>query len=227
MYQERPSALRASMVWRRLAAPDPVRILPDGCMDLIWTNHGDLFVAGPDTRPHILTSQHGLIHHGIRLASGVGPEVFGIPAVEFVNRRVPLEDVWGPGEAGRLADRLAASADPGVVLEAAATERLRAAGGSRPVIAEIVRLLRAGNPVAVVADRVGLSERHLHRRSLESFGYGPKTLARILRLGQALDLARTGTAYVDVAADAGYADQAHMAREVRALAQATLKQLVG
>ena len=227
MYEERPSALRGSTVWRRLATPGQVRILPDGCMDLIWTNRGDLFIAGPDTRPQILTSQPGLTHDGIRFAPGVGPEVFGLPAFALVNGRVPLEDVWRPGEARHLADRLAASDDPGSVLEAAASERLLAVGGTRPEIAEIVRLLRAGTPVYAVADRVGLSERHLHRRSLDAFGYGPKTLARIVRLGQAMDLARAGTAYADVAAEAGYADQAHMAREVRALADATMRQLAG
>jgi AraC-like DNA-binding protein len=227
MYQERPSALGGSTVWRRLATPGQVRILPDGCMDLIWTSRGDLFVAGPDTRPHILTSQPGLTHNGIRFASGVGPEVVGVAAFELVNERVALADIWGPSEARRLTERLAASEDPGVVLEAAAAERLRATGGIQPVIAEVVRLLRAGTPVAVVADRVGLSERHLHRRSLDAFGYGPKTLARIMRLGQAMDLARAGAAYADVAAEAGYADQAHLAREVRALADTTMKQLAG
>ena len=227
MYRERPSAIRGSTVWRRLATPGPVRILPDGCMDLIWTNRGHLFIAGPDTRPQILRSLPGLTHDGIRLAPGVGPEVFGVPAFELVNGRVPLEDVWRPGEARQLADRLATSAAPGLVLEAAAAERLRAYGGSRPMIAEIVRLLRGGAAVAAVADRVGLNERHLHRRSLEAFGYGPKTLARIMRLGRAMDLARSGKAYADVAAEAGYADQAHMAREVRALADTTMTQLAG
>jgi AraC-like DNA-binding protein len=227
MYQERPSALRGSMVWQRLATSGQVQILPDGCMDLIWTNRGDLFVAGPDTRAQTLASLPGLIHDGIRFASGVGPGVVGVPAFELVNCRVPLEDIWQPAEARRLADRLAASAEPGLVLEATAAERLRASGGRPPFIAEVVRLLRAGTAVAVVADRVGLSERHLHRRSLEAFGYGPKTLARIMRLGRALDLVRAGAGYADVAAQAGYADQAHLAREVRALAGTTMTQLAG
>lgn len=227
MYQERPAALRGSTVWRRVATPGQVLIPPDGCMDLIWTSRGDLFVAGPDMRPQILSSQPGLTYDGIRFASGVGPEVFGVAAFELVNGRVPLEDIWRPAEARRLAGRLATSPDPGVVLDAAGKERLRASGGPEPMIVEIVRLLRAGTPVATVADRVGLSERHLHRRSLESFGYGPKTLARIMRLGQAIDLARAGGAHADVAAEAGYADQAHMAREVRALADTTMRQLAG
>jgi AraC-like DNA-binding protein len=58
------------------------------------------------------------------------------------------------------------------------------------------------------------------------FGYGPKTLARILRLGAALDLARVGTPFGRVAAETGYADQAHLSREVRSLAGVPLRELV-
>ncbi|MEV5769093.1 helix-turn-helix domain-containing protein, partial [Micromonospora sp. NPDC052213] len=56
------------------------------------------------------------------------------------------------------------------------------------------------------------------RRSRHLFGYGPKTLARILRMGRALALARAGTPLAEVAARCGYADQAHLTRDVRDLA---------
>ncbi|MFD3682356.1 helix-turn-helix domain-containing protein, partial [Streptomyces sp. NPDC058613] len=76
--------------------------------------------------------------------------------------------------------------------------------------------------VAAVAAAVGLGERRLHRRSLDAFGYGPRTLGRVLRMRRALALARSGMRYAEVAHAAGYADQAHLAREVRALAGTTL-----
>ncbi|OMI40139.1 AraC family transcription regulator [Streptomyces sparsogenes DSM 40356] len=66
----------------------------------------------------------------------------------------------------------------------------------------------------------------MHRRSLAAFGYGPKTLARVLRLNRALDAARAGTAFAEVAALAGYADQAHLAREVKALTGVPLGRLL-
>jgi methylphosphotriester-DNA--protein-cysteine methyltransferase len=58
----------------------------------------------------------------------------------------------------------------------------------------------------------------LHRRSLTAFGYGPKTLARVLRLQRALALARAGVPFVETATRSGFADQAHLARDVRELA---------
>jgi AraC-like DNA-binding protein len=77
-----------------------------------------------------------------------------------------------------------------------------------------------------MADEPGVSERHLHRRCLAKFGYGPKTLHRVLRFNQAMDLAYAGTTFADVADQAGYADQAHLSREVKSLAGATLGDLV-
>ncbi|NEB52285.1 helix-turn-helix domain-containing protein, partial [Streptomyces griseus] len=81
---------------------------------------------------------------------------------------------------------------------------------------------RRGGSVAATAAEVGLGARQLHRRSLAAFGYGPKTLARILRLQRALALIRTGLPYAEAACAAGCVDQAHLAREMRALAGTTL-----
>jgi AraC-like DNA-binding protein len=49
-------------------------------------------------------------------------------------------------------------------------------------------------------------------------GYGPKLLARVLRLQRALRAARAGEELAWAALEAGYADQAHFAHECRALA---------
>ncbi|WP_133169220.1 helix-turn-helix domain-containing protein, partial [Streptomyces sp. MH60] len=84
----------------------------------------------------------------------------------------------------------------------------------------------AGRPVAATADALGVSARALHRRSLAAFGYGPKTLARVRRLQRALALAREGTPLAETAARTGFADQAHLARDVRELAGATLVELL-
>jgi AraC-like DNA-binding protein len=51
-------------------------------------------------------------------------------------------------------------------------------------------------------------------------------LARVLRLQRALVLARGGSPFAEVSAAAGYADQAHLAREVKALAGVPLGALM-
>jgi AraC-like DNA-binding protein len=194
-------------------------------MDLLWDGT-TLTVAGPDTGPFVTSPAAGTPYTAIRFPPGTGPSVFGVPAHDLRDQRIALAEVWDPFEVEHVVERLHATDDLGVVLEAAATARLREAPPD-PLLAEVVRLVDGGEPIAAVADAVGLSDRQLHRRSLVAFGYGPKVLARILRLQRALGLARAGTPFSAAAAEAGYADQAHLAREVRALAGAPLRQLAG
>ena len=113
-----------------------------------------------------------------------------------------------------------------VALESVAAEWFRLAPSPDPMMAGIVAHLRAGASVAATADAVGIGLRALHRRCLPAFGYGPKTLAKIFRLNRALDLARVGTPLATVAATAGYADQAHLSREVKTLAGVPLRRLL-
>ena len=65
---------------------------------------------------------------------------------------------------------------------------------------------------------LGWTTRTLHRRCLTAFGYGPSVLRRVLRFRRAVALLRAGVAPAEVAARAGYADQPHLSRDVRAFA---------
>jgi AraC-like DNA-binding protein len=87
-----------------------------------------------------------------------------------------------------------------------------------PAAPRLLELAFRGEKVGAVADALGWSERQLHRRSLAAFGYGLKVLQRVLRFDRAVRMARRGAGLADVAYAAGYADQAHLAREVRSLA---------
>lgn len=90
------------------------------------------------------------------------------------------------------------------------------------------RLTGTGARVADVAEEAGLSERQLRRLILSRTGLEPRTLRRVARLQRYLTLSdRAGTlpgperSLAGLAAAAGYADQAHLSREVRALAGLT------
>ncbi|GGQ71558.1 helix-turn-helix domain-containing protein [Streptomyces asoensis] len=219
MYQERGARLAGAVVWTHTpsAAPGALPVLPDGCMDLLF-GEGRLLVAGPDTRAHQVRGP-AAPWAGVRLYPGTAPALLGVPAHELRDRRVELTDLWPAAEVRRLSGRIAAAADPGTALEELALER--AAPPDR-ALRRLVHALAAGRAVADTADELGLGARRLHRLSLASFGYGPKTLARILRLQRALALARRGVPYAQTAQRAGYADQAHLSRDVREFTGLTL-----
>jgi AraC-like DNA-binding protein len=201
-------------VWHHAGPAGQQRILPDGCLDLILAGDG-LLVAGPDTRARVHRSAEPQPVTGVRLHAGYGPMLLGLPASELRDLTVRLEDVWGSARARRLTERVAER-------PVRALGQWAVAGGPvDPFGPRVQHLLDSGRSVGEVADALGYSSRQLHRRLLPVFGYGPQHLGRVLRLVRAVAAADTGREWADVAQRAGYADQAHLAREVRALAGVT------
>ncbi|MCC9688940.1 MULTISPECIES: helix-turn-helix domain-containing protein [Streptomyces] len=226
MYRERASRLPGAAVWTSVPAggDGPGRVLPDGCMDLLW-HDGRLLVAGPDTHAYVDGSSAGP-WSGIRFHPGTAPTLLGVPAHELRDRRVELADLWPAAEVRRATARVHGAPHPARGLEDVALRLAASAGPPDPLLTRLVAALDAGRPVAGTADALGLGARQLHRRSLAAFGYGPKTLARILRMRRALALAHAGVPFAETAARAGYADQPHLSREVRSLTGMALRELV-
>ena len=235
-YSERPVPAAAgdllTCVWsRRTDGPSPdgsvvTRIVPDACVDIFWhRQRGSLSVAGPDTRAHVMSLAAGELV-GVRFHTGRSPAALGVPADALRDERLDLAQLW-PHRTEQLAEALAAT---GSVAEAqavlASVTRTAARAGPDPAVPELLRLARDGLRVGAMADAIGLTERQLHRRCLAAFGYGAKTLQRVLRFDRAMRLAHGGARLADVAYRAGYADQAHLSREVRALAGVSPTQLL-
>ncbi|HEY2637517.1 MAG TPA: AraC family transcriptional regulator, partial [Solirubrobacteraceae bacterium] len=143
---------------------------------------------------------------------------------ELAGRVVALEDVLGrPGR--ELVERLADAPDHAArfaLLDAVLTRRLsETAPTPAPVAGAYGRLAAAHGRVRIgdLAAETGWSRRHLVKRLHDHVGLGPKALARVLRFGQVV--ARCGAEeerLADLAYECGYADQAHLNREFRALA---------
>lgn len=225
MYAERASRLTGAVVWTNTpdgAAGGPV--LPDGCMDLLWSE-GRLLVAGPDTRPYVPEGPR--FWAGVRFFPGTAPTLLGVPAHELRDLRVELADLWPATRVRWLRDRVEMAPGPATALEDIALEQAERTTAPDPLLHRLVERLDEGRPVATTAAELGIGTRTLHRRCLGAFGYGPKALARILRLQRALALARSGTSYAETAVRAGYADQPHLAREVRELTGMPLGELLG
>lgn len=224
-YRERASAVPGAVLWQWDVGPAPTttRILPDGCLDVIWDG-ARLLVAGPDAAAREHLSRGGTSYAALRFSAGVGPALVGVPADVLRDRTVVLDELWPAAQARALTERVAL--DPVAALELWAVRRT----ADRPVDPlgrQILALATAGLPVSAMADRLGLSPRQLHRRCRTLFGYGPRRLARILRLLRAVEQGRSGMPLAHLAAACGYADQPHLSREVRELTGTTPTRLLG
>jgi AraC-like DNA-binding protein len=189
-------------------------VLPDGCTDLIWEQGRGPLVAGPDTGPAPTTMAAGTVILGVRFRPSAGGPVLGIPLSELRDQRVDLADLR-PADAGRLSAGLDPTTAAARMLDV--TAALVDDGAPDPVVTWAAHLLRDPQVRAEdVAATVGLSMRQFRRRCHASVGYGPKTLQRVLRFRRFVSRIDAGPDVLDlaaIAAEAGYADQAHLTRE--------------
>lgn len=217
MYRESltPPYLRHAIacLWLRRGTGEQVRVIPDGCVDIVWRPRIGAIIAGPDTRHWFSGPGTDEPIVGVRFRPGAGGQALGVPLCELRDRRVVLEDL-NPN----LAQNLVTSDDPEVIslrLAAITAEIVNERPPDRMVQAAALRLRDSRVHVDRLADDLGFSERQLRRRFDDAVGYGPKTLQRVLRLRQFL--ASSGGDIAAAALDAGYADQAHLTRECRRL----------
>ncbi len=178
-----------------------------------------------------VTIAHDGNQHGIQLSfTPAGPRaLFGIPTSALGDWMVDLPEVL-PG-ADELLDRVgtASSWDQRFdvvddILSRALTEQQ-----VEPTLTEAWRrLVEGGGAVRVgeVASDIGWSRRHLINRFAAEFGVTPKDSARIARFHRSHRILRRPVVprLSEVAAECGYYDQAHMARDWRDLAGASPSQ---
>lgn len=198
--------------------PEPVRVVPDGCMDLIRMS-STIMVAGPDTVSSV-SPRNRETFVGLRFRPGALPRLLGVPASELRNDRVPLRDLGVRWADDRPLTELATTL--------AADEPARETAPWPMVqLRHITARLDDGAAVAEIARETGWSSRTLQRQCTAVYGYGPATLRRILRFRRAVRLLDDGATTADAAATAGFSDQPHLHREVReltGLSLATLRQ---
>jgi AraC-like DNA-binding protein len=241
----------------RDAAPDPAfaafrtpqRILPDGCIELIFhfrdrflaisaTGHATTqpacFVVGLLTMPFVVGPAADVDTMAVRFRPGGAYPFFRCSLSALTDRAVPLEDLWGAAAHG-LWERLAAEPDKAVRIELvsrALVERMAGVQIDRVTAAAIDDLLKSAGRarIARVASRAGVTARHLQRRFADRVGVSPKVLARVLRFQRTLLQREAGDAerpdWVRVAVDCGYTDQSHLIHDYAAFAGETPASLV-
>lgn len=223
--------------WHFRVAPDAGEIehtVPLTGGPLIHHSNRDpdlLLLTGPRTAPLHTTVRGGDEFWGVHLWPGAVSSLLGVEAGALREAVMPLEHLLDPAWCRRLAACL--SRIPGEVeeedaeriaadlLDRAWMERTEnAAPLDRRMMQAVFLLLRSRGeePVTRLAEAVGLSPRHFRRRFRAAVGLSPKELARLRRLRSSVaGLVLGGETWVELAADHGYADQAHLVREYRSL----------
>ena len=233
-YQEfaPPAALCSLLttVWRQVASDDRdlvTLVLPDACTDLIWQAGRGAFVAGPDTGPAPATLPAGTIIVGVRFRPGAGGPALGMPLSALLNQRIDAVDLRA-GLAADLRRRLPGSLAPAEALLALLETAGAMVADRDPdcLATEAVRLLgRDGTRAEEIAAQLGVSQRQLLRRCQDAVGYGPAILRRVLRFQRFIARVDaddgSATSLASLAAEVGYADHAHLARECARLAGLT------
>jgi AraC-like DNA-binding protein len=198
------------------------RILPDGCIDVIFTRSSPTadyqgYVVGTMTRPIFEELANHVDYIGIRFAPGGFRHFFEAAPGELTDRIVPLEDLSISTAATAPlaeADNIRTQLD---VLENDLCRRFDPTARDSAVdrIVNTIGACDGDVAIAELARRTGWSPRHLHRRFAAAVGVGPKTFCRIIRFKKAHRVLRRSPRpnSLEAALEAGYYDQAHFVHE--------------
>ena len=144
------------------------------------------------------------------------------PLASLVNKELPLSEVL-PGAAASIANagHLAARTGDAEPMDDALGELLTSnmePSESTTELAELARDDRRIVRVEQLASAAGLSPRTLERHFSTHVGLSPKKVIRRYRLQEVAEQARRlGVDWASIAAELGYADQAHLIRDFRAV----------
>jgi AraC-like DNA-binding protein len=185
---------------------------PDGCIEAIlriagrsaWRREQPAcFVTGLSMQPIRFGFSGDAQFLAIKLWPWAWAALGGAPCPAFA-------DDWIALDAPHPLHRLLAGGEDGMV------ERLEAALGPRNAIGDAA--LAAGS-VAELRARTGLAPRALQRWFTRHIGMAPRDYLRVLRFRETIRaLPGDDAPLAAVAAERGYADQAHMARDFRVMA---------
>jgi AraC-like DNA-binding protein len=214
-------------------------ILPDAHVELVF-NFGDpVVLVGPAyTGDQPERAVVGLLSHairleyrgpvntfGIRFRPACGASFLGQPAVLLVDRLFPMHEMSKPLDVA-FSRLFAGNWRPDhescrSELDQILLRQLPLSPALDSTILSIVNRLTIADPVPTVAQMAGecgLSSRQLQRRFLATVGMAPKQFVRVVRFARLWQAASMSPPdkWADVAAEHGYADQAHMVREFRA-----------
>ena len=185
--------------WEQHVGTDLVqRVLPDAHADLLFYEDGRIEVVGLFDHVDLPLLRSGTRVRGIRLRPHAVAAALHVDASSLQNATLPLETILGSARADSLRDD-------------GTLEAWTRSIEPSPRTAHAVRLL-ARRSVEEAAAALGVAPRQLLRPLVHDVGAAPKALQRVLRMQRVVQAAERSVGLAAAAAEARYADQAHMTR---------------
>ncbi|WP_431933112.1 helix-turn-helix domain-containing protein [Nonomuraea jabiensis] len=162
----------------------------------------------------------------VRLSPVIARAVLGVSPADLDGTVVALDDLWGR-EASRLRERLSEITswqERFALMDALIARRHEAGPTVDPEVAWAWQRIVAGRGLVRVdglAGEVGWSRKRLWSRFRSQLGLPPKRAVKLVRFDHAAHRLVAGEGAARVAADAGYADQSHLHRDVVAFTGVT------
>ena len=200
-------------------------VLPDGQFQIVLNlAAGKGAVCGLRSQYVVIDTAQITSLMGVVFRPGGALGLLGASALEFCDRSVALDLVWG-AQAAPLLEQLQDAASAGTrlrILEAAITDRTRRGGKAiHPAVNHALQVFNNTPHIRTVADvsrEIGWSRRWFSHAFSEQVGMTPKRYCRLMRFQRVVRQIASDQPvdWVDVAVAGGFCDQAHLIHEFRA-----------
>ena len=209
--------------------PENYRVLPDGCVDLLFDNisRPSGVIVGSMTKAVSVTLQPNAKYFGVRFRPGGASSFLDISLKEIADTQIKLKDVWrnAYSEVSKVMGNKQVKNQIETVENFLEKQFSDHATGS-PKVQAAIALLNShdGNyPVNMLSKTLEISRQHLNRIFTEAVGLNIKMFSRIVRLRAALKRARRAPVkdWALFALESGYYDQAHFISDFKDLTGAT------
>jgi len=219
--------------WSRRDAPQDhsEHMLPSGRAQLLFALHETPILCGPPTAGNSIAWTGSIVHGpqssyyvagpkpagvcvGVSFRAGAAGAVLGVSLRDLTDRHVAITDIWGR-RGITLRDELMSATDPTEIFRI--LERSLSARIHRPLLIHpaVAHALSSQGLIADAQRSSGYSPRHFIALFHAAVGLNPKYYYRLRRFNAAAAMmaTRDGQSLSDIAAAAGYSDQAHLTRD--------------
>jgi AraC-like DNA-binding protein len=219
------------------ATPERQRVVPDGCMEMIF-NYGDRFFQYPEDGTCLLQPQSFVFGQITRFLEIAASGITGLVAARFLpeglapfidrpvssleNKAVIIQDIFG--KAGEDLEQAVLNAQHTreriSLIEEFLLVRLEDRGTIDNITRSCVETIFKSQgqlEVSALAEKLSIHRRNMERRFESTVGMSPKQLSRVVRLQAALKLMeqKKYSNLTALAYEGGYYDQAHFIKEFK------------